>query len=124
MNRQPNSPWGDDLSEDESDETRPLNGQARNYQATQEQAIREHEEGLDKLGRAIKSQRHMANEIATEVDVHNEILDNIDEGLTKTDVNIRKNTRNIRLVLRKSSTFYLWLIVVLLAIAIAVLAII
>lgn len=117
------SPWGDDLSDDELDEARLLNGQTRGYQST-EDVIREHEEGLDKLGRAIKTQRHMADEIATEVDVHNEILDNIDEGLTKTDVNIRKNTRNIRLVLKKSSTFYLWLLIVLLAIAIAALAII
>lgn len=120
MARPMGSPWGDDSSDD--DEARLLNGQPRNYQSTQEQAIRDHEQGLDKLGQAIKRQRYMADEIATEVEVHNEILDNIDDGLTRTNENIRKNTRNIRLVSRKSSTFYLWLLIVILAIIIAILA--
>ena len=118
-----NSPWGDDLSDDESDEARLLGRPNRNYQATQEQLVREHEEGLDNLGRTIKNQRYMADEIATEVEVHNEILENIDDGLSKVDANIKKNTRNIRLVTKKSSTFYLWFLIIILAIAIAVLAI-
>lgn len=77
---------------------------------------------MDKLGQAIKRQKYMANEIATEVEVHNEIIDHIDEGLSRTDANIRKNTRNIKLVLKKSSTFYLWLLIVILAIVIVILA--
>lgn len=117
------SAWGDDLSDDESDSRRLLDGPTRDYQATQQQYIRDHEEGLNKLGEAIKRQKYMANEIATEVDVHNEIIDDIDDGLVKTDENLRKNTRNIKLVLRKSSTFYLWVLIVILALVIIGLAI-
>ena len=85
--------------------------------------MKDHEEGLDRLGEAIKRQKYMAGEIATEVDIQNEIIDNIDDGLARTNENIRKNTRNINLVSKKSSTFYLWLLIVLLAIVIVALAI-
>lgn len=117
--------WSNDFRNTQDDDReRLLSGQQTNYMATtQEQIIRDHEEGLDKLGEAIKRQKFMANEIATEVDVQNEILDNIDDGLVRTNENIRKNTRNIRLVTRKSSTFYLWLLIVILALVIVGLAI-
>lgn len=118
------SPWGDDLSEDESDEARLLKGDRTNYRTIEDQYLREHEEGLEKLGEAIRRQKYIAGEIGNEVEIQNEILENIDDGLVKTDNNIRKNTRNIRLVSKKSSTFYLWLIIVILAIVIAGLAII
>lgn len=120
------SPWGDDSSGDydENDRSSLLQGSQANYQTTQLQYVREHEEGLEKLGEAIKRQKYMVTEIATEVEVHNEILDNIDDGLTRTNDNIRKNTRNINVVTRKSSTFYLWLLIVILAIVIVGLAIV
>uniref|UniRef100_A0A6G1SB18 Syntaxin-8 n=1 Tax=Aceria tosichella TaxID=561515 RepID=A0A6G1SB18_9ACAR len=119
------SPWGVDSSEDESEEAQLLNpGTQKSYRTTEQQYIREHEEGLDKLGQAIKRQKYMATEIATEVDVHNEILENIDDGLARTDENLRKNTRNIKRVLKKSSTIWLWLLIVILAIVIVALAII
>jgi uncharacterized membrane protein len=125
MARPTKSAWIVDSSEDESDEGQPLNpGAQKSYRATERQYIREHEEGLNKLGEAIKRQKYMANEIATEVDVHNEILEDIDDGLTRTDANLRKNTRNIRLIMKKSSTFFLWLLIVILAVVIGVLAII
>ena len=66
----------------------------------------------------------MASELATEVDVHNEIIDDIDSGLSRTGDNLRKNTRNIKLVLKKSSTFFLWILIVILALVIVALALI
>lgn len=119
-----NSPWGHDSSDDDADDSRLLDGNKRDYQSTQEQYLREHEEGLNKLGQAIKRQKHMASELATEVDVHNEIIDDIDGGLTRTADNLRKNTRNIQLVIKKSSAFFLWLLIVILALIIVALALI
>lgn len=117
------STWADDMSDDECDTTSLLrNNKPNTYQATQN-VIRDHEEGLDRLGNAIKRQKYIANELATEVDLHNEIIDDIDSGLTSANENIRKNTRNIKLVTRKSSTFYLWFLIVLLGIVIVLLAI-
>ena len=118
------SPWGDDSSDSESDRAKLLERPIpTNYQSTHQQYIKEHEEGLDKLGQVIKRQKNVADEIATEVDLQNEILDNIDDGLVRTNENIRKNTRNINLVTRKSSTFYLWALIVILALVIVGLAI-
>lgn len=121
------STWAPDSSDDddENDTSRLLNnGRNPSYQTMkQEDYIREHEQGLDKLGEAIKRQKNMANELNTEVELHNEIIDGIDTGLTSTSDNLRKNTRNIRLISTKSSTFFLWLVIVALAGVIVVLAI-
>lgn len=114
------SGWVDNLSDDydESDTTGLLNEQKNNYQAIQQQYIREHQEGLNKLGEAIKRQKYVASEIATEVDVQNEILDNINGDFSNVNENLRKNTRNIRLITKKSSTFFLWCLIVILALII------
>lgn len=124
MTSQPSaSGWSDRRGREYDDQTRLLNDRSPDYQATQEQYIRDHEEGLEKLGEAIKRQKYMANEIAAEVDVQNEIIDQIDDGMLRQGENIRKNTRNIRLVTKKSSTLFLWFLIVILAIAIVLLAI-
>lgn len=119
-----NPVWRYDSDDSEDDERRKLiGGPEQNYQTLERQAIRDHEAGLNKLGEAIKRQKYIATEIATEVEVHNEILDDIDVGLTKTGDNLRKNVRNINLVSRKSSTCGLWMIIVILGAIIVVLAI-
>lgn len=120
------SGWADDYSDDSDyeDTSRLLdNKNVGTYQATEQKAIEEHERGLNKLGEAIKRQKYMANEMATEVELHNEVLDGIDVGLANTNENLRKNTRNIRLISKKSSTFYLWFLIVILGFVIFALAI-
>lgn len=125
MSRPTTSTWAPDSSDDENDTSRLLNNQqGTSYQTMkQEDYIREHEQGLNKLGEAIKRQKNMANDLNTEVELHNEIIDGIDTGLTATSDNLRKNTRNIKLITRKSSTFFLWFVIVALAAVIVVLAI-
>lgn len=123
MSVRPSSSAWAELSDDD-DTSKLLDNKTPTYQAIQDQSIRDHEEGLGKLGEAIKRQKYMANELATEVDLHNEILDGIDTGLTRTNENLRKNTRNIKLVTQKSSTCLLWILIVILAAVIIVLAII
>lgn len=119
------SAWADDFSDelDEADTSRLLDKGVSSYSATPTTTLRDHEEGLDKLGEAIKRQKYMASELATEVDLHNEILDDIDTGLSETNENLQKNTRNIRLVSKKSSTAFLWFLIVILAVVILILAI-
>lgn len=119
----PSSAWVSDGSDDDDDTSRLLKNPVRTYETTEEQALRDHEGGLDRLGEAIKRQKFMANEIATEVDVHNEIIDDIDNGMTRTRENLDKNVRNIKLVTKKSSTCCLWFIIVILAAIILALAI-
>lgn len=116
--------WRYDSDDSEDDDRRKLIGEPnQDYLTLERQAIRDHEAGLDKLGEAIKRQKYIAGEIATEVEVHNEILDDIDVGLTKTGDNLRKNVRNINIITKKSSTCGLWLMIVILAAIILALAI-
>lgn len=121
MSYQPlRSNWGESDDSDTGETNSPLVG---GKQHSTYKAIEEHERGLDRLGEAIKRQKNAANSLATEVDVHNEILDDIDQGLLATNENLMKNTRNIKLLMRKNSTFFLWLIIILLGIVIVLLAI-
>lgn len=118
------SVWRYDSDDSEDDDrSKLIRGPNQDYQTLERQAIRDHEAGLDKLGEAIKRQKYIAGEIATEVEVHNEILDDMDVGLTRTGDNLQKNVRNINLVTRKSSTCGLWLLIVILAAVIVALAI-
>lgn len=110
------------VDSDDEDTSSLLRDSPSSYQATQQTIIRDHEEGLNKLGEVIKRQKYMASELGNEVELHNEILDGIDVGLTNTNENLQKNTRNIKLISKKSSTFFLWFLIVVLAIVIAVLA--
>lgn len=120
-NRYQNINWGDQSDDSDYGDTTRLvaPGQSSYYQATQE-----HERGLDRLGEALKRQKNAANSLATEVDLHNEILDDIDQGLTSTTTNLQKNTRNIQLVMKKNSTFLLWLIIIILGVIIVIITLI
>lgn len=120
-----NPVWRYDSDDSEEDDQQKLLKESnQGYQSIETQAIRDHEAGLDKLGEAIKRQKYIANEIATEVEVHNEILDEMDTGLSRTSDNLRKNVRNINLVTRKSSTCFLWTVIFILAAVIATLGVI
>lgn len=118
------SVWANEFSdEDDADTSRLIDKNGTNQYQSIQRTIQDHEEGLNKLGEAIKRQKYVATELATEVDLQNEILEDIDTGLTRTDDNLQKNTRNIKLVLKKSSTCGLWVLIVILAAVITGLAI-
>lgn len=109
---------------DTQDRSRLVNNKPRTYQTIQYETVMDHERNLDMLGETIRRQKYMAGELANEVDLHNEILDGIDSGLASTNDNLRKNTRNIRLVTKKSSTAFLWFLIVILGVVIVILALI
>lgn len=119
------SKWADDFSDDESvsDRARLVRPQVQKYGSTPEQTVQEHEQGLERLGQAVKRQKYMAEELATEVELHNEILEDIDSGVTNAQANIQKSTRNINLILKNSGTCYLWTLILVLGAAIIALAI-
>lgn len=127
-NRPTSSKWAPDSSDDEGEagDTSKLLGHNRSpsYQAMkQEDYLREHEEGLNKLGEAIKRQKNMAQDLNTEVELHHEIIDGIDTGLVATSDNLRKNTRNIQLITKTSSLCFLWFLIAALAACIVILAV-
>lgn len=119
--------WGDDLSDEldsvnTADTSRLL--EPENFRQTQERLIAAQNQGLDRLTEAVKRQKMMAHGIATEVDVHNELLDEIDDGMTNTNLNLRRNTNNIKLLSRRSGTCFYWTLIILLMIVIITLSII
>lgn len=58
----------------------------------------------------------------TEVDTHNEIIENINDKTTLLDSRVKRQTTFVKLIDRKSSALWLWVIVILLLIAIIVVA--
>jgi hypothetical protein len=46
----------------------------------------------------------MAHEIHSELDLHNEIIDDISMTMGKTDQEIARNIRNVKMLSRKSGT--------------------
>lgn len=124
-NRQSASAWADQNSDDFDieDNSHLVNNDIYAHHVYQQRAIEAHEDGIERLTRAATRQKNMAYEIANEVDTHNEILDDIDNGVTRTDENLRKNTRNIGRVTRQSGSCFYWLIILLLAGVILTLAI-
>lgn len=110
--------WG----QEESEATKDLTFDE--IRQKQQQAIKEQDQGLEGLSRIISRQKQMAIGIGDELDVHNEILDDINEHVDSTHSRLIRETRNVATVTRKSATCVYWIIVVLLLIAIIVVAVV
>ncbi|XP_025016684.1 syntaxin-8 [Tetranychus urticae] len=94
------------------------------YANIQRQALREQDKGLDTLADIISRQKSMAQGIATEIDIHNEILDDITDAMDDNHGRLVRNTRNIAKVSRKSDTCCYWVVIVLLMIIIIVISVV
>lgn len=64
----------------------------------------------------------MGNALNNEVDRHNEIIDTISDRTGLLDARIKRQTALVKIVDRKSSACFLWIIIVLLFVAIIVIA--
>lgn len=87
---------------------------------TKQRLIEEQDKGLDTLATIVTRQKHLAQGINSEIDLHNEILEDISEAFEDTDARLLRNTRNIRVVSNKSSTCGYWTVIILLLIAIII----
>lgn len=90
----------------------------------QEHAIREQDSGLDALSQVVGRQRQMALDIGNEVDTQNELIDDITDHVDRTDQRLLRETRHIRVVGRKSGTFAMWAVIMLLLLAIVVVCVV
>ena len=90
----------------------------------QSQVIRQQDEGLDQLSTVLSRQKQMAIDIGNEVEQHNDIIDDIHDHVDRTHDRLIRETRNIKVVDRKSGTCGLWVVIVLLFIAIVIIAVI
>lgn len=101
------------------------NGQSvTQLKETQKLLLKEQDKGLDTLQEIIVRQKYLAKGINSEIDLHNEILEDITHAVEETDDRLTRNTRNIRVVNKKTSTCGYWTVIILLLIAIIVVALV
>ncbi|XP_022091461.1 syntaxin-8-like [Acanthaster planci] len=104
----------------EPDEIRSLS--INEIQDQQHQVIQQQDESLEALGTVIARQKQMGQTIGTELDEHNEILDDLSRHVTKTDSKIVRETKHIRTVSQKAKDCSFYVVIILLLIAIVVIA--
>ena len=62
----------------------------------------------------IMRQKQLAGNIQTEASAHNDLLDDIDEGLDRTTQRLVTTTNNVRIVSQNDSVWKCWFIIFLL----------
>ena len=74
----------------------------------------EQDRGLDALHEVIIRQKHLAGNIQTEASAHNDLLDDIDDGLDRTTQRLVTTTQSVRTVSQRDKVWKYWLIIFLL----------
>lgn len=100
-------------------------GSVGEIRSQQQEIVTEQDEGLESLSRGLRSQQRMGLAMQDEVQDQNVLIDNIRERTSRTDEEVRAQTRRVQLTRVKYScqcTCALWTAVVLLAIAIVLTA--
>ncbi|XP_033630473.1 syntaxin-8-like [Asterias rubens] len=82
--------------------------------------IQKQDKGLEALADVISRQKQMGQRIGTELDEHNEILDDLSRHVGRTDDRILKETKHIRTVTQKAKDCSFYIVMLLLLIAIVV----
>ncbi|XP_058835103.1 syntaxin-8 [Topomyia yanbarensis] len=91
--------------------------------AQQTRILEDQNEGLEALSRVISRQKVLATQIGSEVDRHNEILDNLADTMETTDARLNRETHQIGIVTVQDSTWGYWTVIGILAVAIIIVAI-
>ncbi|XP_063312111.1 syntaxin-8 [Pelobates fuscus] len=89
----------------------------------QHRIIAEQDAGLEALSSIIARQKQMGHDIGNELDEQNEIIDDLTNLVENTDGKINRQTRNVKLVDKKSGSCAMVVVVILLLIAIVVVAV-
>ncbi|CAF3507564.1 unnamed protein product [Rotaria sp. Silwood1] len=80
------------------------------------------DEAIDALHAIVKRQKEIGVAMNSEVDRHNEIIDTITDRTGLLDSRVKRQTMLVKVIDRKSSALWLWVIIILLFIAIIVIA--
>ncbi|XP_053310129.1 syntaxin-8 [Spea bombifrons] len=106
---------------EEPEETRGLGfGEIQQHQR---RIIAEQDAGLEALSSILTRQKLMGQDIGNELEEQNEIIDDLANLVENTDGKVRRQTRNVKLVDKKSGSCAMLLVIVLLLIAIVVVAV-
>lgn len=110
------------LYDDDDDDDEPIinNAPIEQIRSEQKQIIRQQDDSLDNLSKAISRQKQIAIRIGGEVDRQNDILDDIADQMDQTSARVDSTTRGVEDVSRRDSTWSYWAIIVTLFIAIII----
>lgn len=93
------------------------------FRDKQAQIVEDQDKGLDKIAEILQRQKQMGRAIGDEIDYQNDIIDDISQGMQRTNQNILRTDEHVKKVNKKAGSTALLVIVVLLFIAIIVLAV-
>jgi len=92
----------------------------KSYHAEKDQILAEQDKGLDALHEVIIRQKRLAGNIQAEASAHNDLIDDIDQGLERTTQRLVDTTENVRIVGRGGKVWKLWLCIIVLLIGIII----
>ena len=84
------------------------------------QVIQQQDEGLDSLHQIIVRQRHVAENIESEVGTQNDLIDGLGDDLDQTNVHLLSTTQRVQVVNRTSGVWRYWAVIILLLVVILI----
>ncbi|GLV33999.1 Syntaxin 8 [Carabus blaptoides fortunei] len=118
--------WGaaddDQLLDDAGNNTDDFS--TASLRAEQQRMAQDQERGLEELSKIISRQKNIAETISTEVDLHNEIIDDLGNHIDRTDVRVVNETQQVATVSRKDRTCGYWVLIILLFLSIIAVAVV
>ncbi|XP_075265391.1 syntaxin-8-like [Convolutriloba macropyga] len=95
----------------------------RDVRSEQQRIIDRQDEGLEQIYEALKRTKKVGIAIGNEIDEQDELIEDIKSKTGKVNDKLHTETKHTESVLKKSSTCFLWTIIVMLAIVIVVVAV-
>ncbi|XP_033209690.1 syntaxin-8 [Belonocnema kinseyi] len=113
--------WGID---DDDDQPLDIQVSVTDLKSEQKRLLEEQEQGLEELSKVISRQKQIAHTIHSEVDLHNEIIDDLADHVDRTDERLIQGTRSVQSISEKDRTWGYWIIIIILLISIVVVSLI
>ena len=98
----------------------PTQSSEATYRQLKEDALADQDKGLDLLHEVIVRNKNIAQNIQSEVQTHNDIIDDIDEGLERTTQRLITTTRTVETVSQRDKVWKYWLAIFFLLVVIIV----
>lgn len=112
------------LFDDDDDKILTNTAPMETLRSEQIKIIDQQDKGLDSLSKVITRQKFLAQRIGTEIDDHNDIIDNLAIQVDNVDSRVGQETRHVEAVNKKDSTWSYWIIIISLFVAIIIVGII
>lgn len=112
------------LFDDDDDSILKNTAPMETLRSEQIQIIDQQDRGLDSLSKVISRQKFLAQRIGTEIEEHNDIIDNLAIQVDNVDTRVGQETRHVEVVNRKDSTWTYWTIIISLLVAIIIVGLI